>query len=175
MRRVLTTAILGLSLLGAAACAADPAPSAAAPSSAASAAVPSSAAASAAPAAPTGTKDKAGTCAAFNELAFSPKGLAVLAATGKIIGAALGDEAKAKEQIPLLGKAIEEYRAELVKISADTANAELKAALEADLAMVAAGGQAVAAANGDLNKIIEVLESTALDFETGRTARICQA
>ncbi|GAA2381278.1 hypothetical protein Cme02nite_51770 [Catellatospora methionotrophica] len=171
MRRVLTTAVLGLSLLGAAACAADPAPSAAAPSSAAA----SAAASSAAPAAATGTKDKAGTCAAFNELAFSPKGLAVLGATGKIIGAALGDEAKAKEQIPLLGKAIEEYRAELVKISADTADAELKAALEADLAMVAAGGQAVAAANGDLNKIIEVLESTALDFETGRTARICQA
>ncbi|BCJ73487.1 hypothetical protein CS0771_30310 [Catellatospora sp. IY07-71] len=171
MRHVLSTTVLSLTLLGSAACTADPAATTAAPSSPAV----SAAASSAAPAVPTGTKDENATCLAFIALSTSQQGaLGVLGATMKIIGAAINDEAKAATLIPDLSEAIEVYRAELAKISADTADAELKAALEADLATVVAGQQAVTAANGDLDKIIEVLEGPALDFEDGgKTGKIC--
>lgn len=171
MRRVLTTTALSLTLLGVAACSADPAETTATPSSPAVSAAPSSAA----PAVPTGTRDRETTCLAFMGLSISEKGgLGVLAATTKIIGAALNDEAKVATLIPGLSQAIEVYRAELAKISADTADAELKAALEADLATIVAGQQAVTAANGDPDKILEILEGPALDFQDGgKTGKIC--
>lgn len=172
MRRVLTTAVLSLTLLGAAACAADPAATTAAPSSSAA---PAPAASSAAPAAPTGTKSKDATCQAFTMMAISKEALGVLGASTKIIGAALDDEEKAKALVPDLVTAIEVYRAELAKLSADTADAELKAALDADIATIAGAGQALTAANGDFDKVIAVLEGTALDIHENKTSQICTA
>ena len=93
MRRLMATAVLSLTLLGAAACSGEPVEQATATPSAGTSAAP--AASSAASAVPTGTKDKAATCAAFTELSFST-GVAVLAATGKIVGAALDDPEKAR-------------------------------------------------------------------------------
>ncbi|GAA1410833.1 hypothetical protein [Catellatospora coxensis] len=168
MRRVLTTAVLSLTLLGAAACAADPAETTATPSSSAA-----PAASSAAPAAPTGTQSKEATCLAFNMMGISEESLGVLAATTKIIGAAIDDEEKAKTHVPALVTAIEAYRAQLAKLSADTADAEVKAALEADIATVAGAAQALTAANGDFDKVIAVLEGTALDIHENKTSKLC--
>ncbi|MFC7242351.1 hypothetical protein ACFQO7_07635 [Catellatospora aurea] len=170
MRRVLTTAALSLTLLGAAACTADPAETTATP---ASSAAPAPAASSAAPAAPTGTADKAATCLAFNMMNIGEEAIGVLGATTKIIGAAIDDEEKAKTHVPALVTAIEVYRGELVKLSAGTADAEVKAALDADIATVAGAGQALTAASGDFNKVLEVLEGTALDIHENKTSKVC--
>ncbi|WP_155374925.1 hypothetical protein [Catellatospora vulcania] len=171
MRRVLTTAVLGLTLLGAAACTADPAETAAGPSSAAPAPAASSAA-PAAPAAPTGTKGKDATCLAYTQLSLGT-GLAVLAATTKIVGAALDDSAKAKPHLPELAKALNDYSSALAEIAADTADAGLKAALDTDLATFIAGQQAVAAAGEDVDKVIEVLDGEQFDIHESKTMAIC--
>ncbi|MEU8004135.1 hypothetical protein AB0B66_23495 [Catellatospora sp. NPDC049111] len=166
----MTTIVLSLTLLGAAACAADPAETTATSSSSAA---PAPAASSAAPAAPTGTADKAATCLAFMMMNISEKGLGVLAASTKIIGVAIDDEEKAKTHVPALITAIEVYRGELAKLSADTADAEVKAALDADIATVAGAGQALTAAGGDVDKVLEILEGTALDLHENKTSKVC--
>lgn len=165
MRRLITTTVLSLTLLTAAACGGDPATPEAGSSAAASAA------ASAAPAAATGSESTAQSCLRAAQANLKMQ-TATLAGMGKAVGA-LEDPAKAAEAIGLLRKALTDFTADLAKISADTSDSEVKAVLDAELVALDQAAKAVDAANGDVDKAMDALDVPELEAAWAKVDGVC--
>jgi hypothetical protein len=158
MRRILATATLGLALFGAAACA-DTKPEAS------SSATPGAAATSAAPAG----VDKKTACANLTKAADDFK------AKGATLAPKLTDPATAAAAIPELGKAITDFQAAYGKDANAIADAELKAAVEADLQVLTTAGAALLAAGNDPAKIQAALTSPEFEKAFDKVNSLCMA
>lgn len=153
MRRVLATAALGLALLGMTACADQETPSTA------NSGAP--AASSAAPAPAASPIDKAAACSAYMKAEEDLK--KPLLETMMNLDAIKTDPAKAQTAIADMTKALATFETTLTPIAAGSVDAELKAAIEADIAALKKMPAAIAGAGADLDKIVEAL--SAPEFE----------
>jgi hypothetical protein len=144
MRRVLATATLGLALLGMAACADQEVPEAGASGA--------PAATSAAPAAP--PMDKAAACAAYEKAEKDAS--AKLTTLIVSLDAIKSDPAKAQQAMTDLSKAFADFEAGLTPVAAGAADPELKAAVEADVAVLKALPAQLAAAGADVDKVMAI-------------------
>lgn len=158
MRRILATATLGLALFGAAACA-DTEPSATG--------TPTPGAATSA-AAPAGV-DKKAACANLTKATedFKTQGAAILPE--------MMNPATQQAAVPKLTKLLTDFQAAYSKDVNTIADAELKAAVEADLKTLQAAGAAVVAANGDAAKIEAALSSPDFTAAGEKVKTLCAA
>ncbi len=154
MRRVLATATLGLALLGMSACA-DPETPGATPSGSAAAAT------SAAPAPAASPIDKAAACAAYLKAEEDLK--KPLLETMMNLETIKTDPTKAQAAIADMTKALSTFETTLTPIAAGSVDAELKTAIEADIAALKKMPAAIAGAGADLDKIVQAL--SAPEFE----------
>jgi murein L,D-transpeptidase YcbB/YkuD len=153
MRRIITTAALGLALLGGAAACADTTDTATPGASG----TPSAAVTSAA--AKPGTADKATTCAAVKKLEASVRA-GVTPAFGALMAAA-SDPSKGPEALAALEKVILDSIAEAKKIAAEASDPELKTALDEFVTENTAAITALKSANGDVAKAMDALPENA--------------
>ncbi|MEU8074528.1 hypothetical protein AB0B31_03700 [Catellatospora citrea] len=160
MRRILATATLGLALFGAAACA-DTKPEAT------STPTPGAAATSAA-AAPAGT-DKKAACANLT------KAIGDLETQGAAIVPEVLNPATQQAAIPKLTKLVTDFKAAYGKDVSTLADAELKAAVEADLKALDTGLAAVVAANGDAAKIQAAISAPEFGAAGTKVKTLCAA
>ncbi|MEU8004134.1 hypothetical protein AB0B66_23490 [Catellatospora sp. NPDC049111] len=156
MRRILATATLGLALLGMTACADTDTPT-----PGASASIPAAATSAAAAA-----MDKAAACAAYTKAEDAAK--APLMELAMQLDAIKADPAKAQEAVGKLTKAFTDFQAALAPIAAGVNDAELKAAVESDIAALNKVMPAIAASGGDVTKAMAALETP--EFEKGGEA-----
>ncbi|GAA1645516.1 hypothetical protein ACFQY4_06805 [Catellatospora bangladeshensis] len=164
MRRVLATATLGLALLGMAACADPETPSATASSGA-------PAASSAAPAPAASPMDKTAACEAYMKAESSIKTQLMKLMTEA--AAIKADPAKAQQALADLTKAFGEFEAGIAPIAAGATDPELKAAVEADLAVVKKLPADLAATGGDVDKIMAYFEGPAFASAGEKVYALC--
>jgi hypothetical protein len=165
MRRVIATLSLSLAVLGTAACAETPTTEAGPGSSAA----PSATAA----AAPAGTADKATTCTAYKKADLAAK-VALMDTLGEALKA-MDDKAKQQELIGELKKFLTDYAAALSTAAANSADAEVKAALEENIAGMSAAATAIESAAGDFDKASGALDAPELEAATKKLDSLCGA
>jgi hypothetical protein len=163
MRRIITTAILGLTLLGGAAACADTA------DTATPGTTPSAAATSAAAAA--GTADKAATCAAIKKLETDVKAQ-FLPVLGAIMAAAT-DPTKGADAISKFEKLITDSSSTADKIAADAADPTLKAALVDFKAENTKALAALKAAGTDMEKALDAVDADAYDAAVTKLTALC--
>lgn len=164
MRRILTAATLGLALVSASACSQTPAT---APSNPAAAPATTAAATPTAP-----VIDKATACAALSKAAEQFEADAVAAM--KAIVESSADKTKAGTAATQLLAAFKDFQKAYVD-NAAVSDAELKAAIEADLKVLDPAIAAVTAAGADLGKIEAAFNAPGID-EAGTTVdKLCKA
>jgi hypothetical protein len=158
MRRIITTAVLGLTLLGAAACA-DTTDTATPGASSSAAASPSAAA---------GTTDKAATCADVKKLEeeVTAKGTAAIA---KLLSS-MNDQAKSKAALDEIVALVTEASGKAEKIAADATDPELKAALTEFVAENKQTLDSIKAAGTDVSKAVEAFGADSEKAEAKLTA-----
>ncbi|MDI1460878.1 hypothetical protein QEZ54_07870 [Catellatospora sp. KI3] len=165
MRRVIATLALSLAVFGTAACSDTPTTEAGPGSSAA----PSASAA----AAPAGTADKKTTCAAYEKAEMAAK-VAMLATLGKAMDA-ITDESKQQELIGELKKTMVDFGTALTAAAADSADAEVKAALEANIAALTAATTAIETAAGDFDKATDAIDAPEFEQAGKKLEALCAA
>ncbi|MDI1465630.1 hypothetical protein QEZ54_32135 [Catellatospora sp. KI3] len=154
MRRILAAATLGLALFGAAACADTPVDN------------PGASAAPSAASSPAGV-DKATACANLTKATdeFTAKFTALLPK--------LTDPAGQKEAATQLLADLTAFQTAYGKDAAAIADADLKAAVQADLATLGSGLAAVGQANGDVTKIQAALSTPEFSAAGEKVKTIC--
>ncbi|MEV4416844.1 hypothetical protein [Catellatospora sp. NPDC049609] len=165
MRRVLATATLGLALLGMAACADPETPSATASGT------PAAGATSAAPAPAASPIDKAAACAAYDKA--QAELTKPLMETMMNMDAVAADPAKAQQAIADLTKGLATFGAALAPVAAGSVDPELKAAIEADIAVLNKMPAAIAAAGPDLKKVVDALGTPEFEATGEKVKSLC--
>ncbi|MEU8077410.1 hypothetical protein AB0B31_18395 [Catellatospora citrea] len=165
MRRVIATLSLSLAVLGTAACGDTPTTEAGPGTSAAPSA--------SAPAAAAGTADKKTTCAAYEKAEVAAK-TAVVNLFGEAVKS-MDDKAKLQQVAADLKKTMTDFGAALGTAAANSADTEVKAALEANIAALTNAAAAIESAAGDFDKASNAMDAPEFEAATKKIEALCAA
>ncbi|WP_155374060.1 hypothetical protein [Catellatospora vulcania] len=165
MRRVIATLSLSLAVFGTAACTDTPTTEAGPGSSAA----PSATAA----AAPAGTADKKTTCAAYEKAELAAK-MALVNTLGEAMKA-MDDKTRQQQLVVDLKKTMTDFGAALSTAAADSADAEVKAALDATVAALTTATKAIESAGGDFDKASSAMDAPEFEAAGKKLEELCAA